>query len=246
MQEKIKNIIAPFLKQPVDSIHANTVIDRTAVASSILLHRMYANLEKEGIVVNDYWDIKSFGDLLQKVQVPNDEMNATTASVAVHVTLDNNFETPISVGIDIEAISLMPIVDDYRADVFYTTNFTDAEIAYSILQPNPLATFAGLFAAKEAIIKADNAYIKIPFNKIAIDHVASGKPVFNQFSISIAHTNEYATAVAIPANLLPSIYHTTPTLVKATTKNLSQTICIFLSIFSFILAVIALFIVYNK
>jgi phosphopantetheine--protein transferase-like protein len=246
MQEKIKNIIAPFLKQSVDNIHANIVIDRTAVASSILLHRMYANLAKEGIVVNDYWNIKTFGDLLQKVHVPNTEMNSTTATIAVNVTAGNNFETPISVGIDIEAIGLMPIAVDYRADVFYTANFTDAEIAYSILQPNPLATFAGLFAAKEAIVKADNAYLKIPFNKIAINHIASGKPVFNQFSISIAHANEYATAVAIPANLLPSIYHTTPTVVKATTKSLSQTICIFLSIFSFILALIALFIVYNK
>jgi phosphopantetheinyl transferase (holo-ACP synthase) len=91
----------------------------------------------------------------------------------------------------------MPSVNDFREDEFYVMNFTPAEISYAILQPDPLATFAGLFAAKEAIVKSDNTIKNKAFNSIFIDHLPSGKPIYPGFSISISHTPTLAMASAV-------------------------------------------------
>ena len=246
MEEQVKNIIAPLLKLDVNNIQASTVIDRSAVASSILLHRMYANLNKAGFVVHDYWNIKTYADLLQK-------LNGPTSDILAHMpTINNNFlpsnilANELSIGIDIEAINLMPVVVDYREDPFYVANFATTEIAYSILQPNTLATFAGLFAAKEAIVKADNNYLKIPFNQIVIDHLQSGKPVFNQFAISIAHANEYATAIAIPAYL---VQHSMPSPVAPSSSgknSITPFLALIISILALVAAIAAIYVVVIK
>lgn len=196
MEEKIKNIVSPYIKIPADQITAQTVIDRSAVASSIILHRMYAQLLNEGIVVNDYAVIKTFGQLAASLN--GKEVAVTFMEPAPTVSYSSTENTnEASIGIDVESTSSMPLVNDFREDAFYIMNFAPAEIAYCILQPNPYASFAGLFAAKEAIIKADNIYKNKPFSSIVIDHLPGGKPVYPGFQISIAHTNETAYAVAV-------------------------------------------------
>jgi phosphopantetheinyl transferase (holo-ACP synthase) len=91
----------------------------------------------------------------------------------------------------------MPPAADYREDAFYTMNFAPAEIAYCILQSNPVASFTGLFAAKEAIVKADNLFLNQAFHTIFIDHLPNGKPIHPNFSLSISHTAGFAVAVAV-------------------------------------------------
>ena len=66
MAENLKKLISGFIKIPADQIDSATPIDRTVVKNSILLHRMYARLKEENIIVNDYWEVKTFGDLLSK------------------------------------------------------------------------------------------------------------------------------------------------------------------------------------
>ncbi|HEV3326120.1 MAG TPA: hypothetical protein VG052_10965, partial [Puia sp.] len=66
MEEKIKGIVSVFIKLPAEQIGAGTPIDRSALQSSILLHRMYARLAEEGFRVENYANIKVFGDLLQQ------------------------------------------------------------------------------------------------------------------------------------------------------------------------------------
>jgi phosphopantetheine--protein transferase-like protein len=204
MQEKIKEILGVFLKIPKEQIVASTIIDRTAVSSSILLHRMYAKLASEGIEVRNYQEVKNFADLLERVAgnkdasgvtmvSPGSIINETAISVATGLQ-DNNK----GVGIDMELLSAMPATEDFREDSFYTMNFTGAEIAYCILQTNPYASFGGLFAAKEAIVKADNSYKNKAFNTIQIQHLPEGKPFHPAFNISISHTAEMAVALAIP------------------------------------------------
>ena len=53
MEEKIRKIISIYTKIPEDLIVAETIIDRTSVSSSILLHRMYGKLANEGFIVED-------------------------------------------------------------------------------------------------------------------------------------------------------------------------------------------------
>lgn len=201
MQEKIKEIIAVFLKVPADQVGGTTIIDRSAVSSSILLHRMYAKLAAEGIAVNNYQDIRTVNDLLQRV---NGAAKTTVAPVAEEAALPVIQSLPVvaaagsGVGVDIEAISAMPITGDFREDAFYTMYFSPAEIAWCILKPNPYASFAGLFAAKEAIVKADNNYKKTAFNHIIITHAEDGRPLHASFQLSISHTEGLAIAIAVP------------------------------------------------
>ncbi|MES2849352.1 MAG: 4'-phosphopantetheinyl transferase superfamily protein [Bacteroidota bacterium] len=199
MEEQIKNIVSKYIKIPAEQITAQTVIDRSAVASSIILHRMYAQLANEGVVINDYTLIKTFGQLTGNGK----ETTLTFTEPRVQTTTTENENAP-SVGIDTENISSMPVINDFRENAFYKMNFAPAEIAYCILQPNPYASFTGLFAAKEAIIKADNNYKNKPFHTIIIDHLPTGKPIHAGFQISISHTNDTAIAVAVKNISLPA------------------------------------------
>jgi phosphopantetheinyl transferase (holo-ACP synthase) len=91
----------------------------------------------------------------------------------------------------------MPEVPDFRSAEFYQQNFAAGEIAYCILQPDPYSSFTGLFAAKEAIVKADALFRGRPFHTLKIDHTPEGKPLFPGFGLSISHAGGLAVAVAI-------------------------------------------------
>ena len=246
MEDKIKNILSLYIKIPVNQINAATVIDRSAVAGSILLHRMYANLANEGILVKNYWDIKNYGTLLQRV---DDETQTDTSirhaasSVNNIIPLNPSSGSLANIGIDVEEISAMPQVNDFREDSFYKMNFTDPEISFCILQPRPLASFAGLFAAKEAIVKANNAYKGIPFNAIAIDHLPAGKPLHKEFELSISHTNEVVVAVAIQINInAPSL----TAIPHSSSSGKSNPVVYLLSLVLLFLIIIASLLIYHK
>jgi phosphopantetheine--protein transferase-like protein len=209
MEERIKNIISQYIKIPVESITAQTVIDRSAVASSIVVHRMYAQLANDGILVPDYTTIKTFGQLTAKVNGSKaiDKLTETVASI---IPASSEVTSESTIGVDMENVSAMPTVNDFREDAFYKMNFAPAEMAHCILQQNPYASFAGLFAAKEAIIKADNNLKSTPFSSLVIAHLPNGKPVYNGFQISISHTNDTAIAVAVKNSTVPSAVALTP------------------------------------
>jgi len=216
MEEKIKEIVATFIRVPADQIGPATPIDRRAVKSSIMLHRMYAKLAEAGLVVTDYTSMKIFGDLngraaaatapeINHVQeaapsptpaVPYAEAPAPTPAIPhAEPPAPANNES-LSMGIDIESVASLPQVTDFRRDEFYKQNFTPREMAWCILQAQPYESFAGLFAAKEALIKADNTLKDKPFNQIAIGRSPQGKPLYPGFTLSIAHSNGTAVAVA--------------------------------------------------
>lgn len=205
MEAQVKDIISLYIKIPADQINTNTIIDRTAVSSSIILHRMYVHLAKENFAVADYWDIKDFGSLQKRIdgQAGSTTIHAIANDELITVNSSAVEDNQPSIGIDIEQINNMPIVNDYRDDEFYSMNFTPAEIAYCILQSNPAASFAGLFAAKEAIVKANKLFLNKPFNSIYIDHLPNGKPIHPLFKLSISHSNDVAIAVAVALPGIP-------------------------------------------
>jgi phosphopantetheine--protein transferase-like protein len=200
MEDKIKGLIATYLRVPAEQISYSTIVDRTAVSSSIALHRMYAKLAEEGFTVPDYWNIKTFSSLIERI---NGNGHTNTATEFQQVQANNivlsaqEYAQGPAIGIDIEDVNAMPKTNDFREDEFYKMNFSQAEIAYCILQPAPYASFAGLFATKEAIVKAINTYRNKPFNTININHDDQGKPLFPGFSISLSHTDNMAVAVAV-------------------------------------------------
>jgi phosphopantetheine--protein transferase-like protein len=216
MEEKIREIVSGFIKVPAAQIAESTPIDRTVLKSSILLHRMYARLGEEGVVVNDYAGIKVFGDLISK---QGGTISLTTAPV-----YPQSGESPgaSGVGIDIEEVAALPRVADLRKESFYTQNFTPAEIAYCILQADPYSSLTGLFAAKEAIVKADGQYRNRPFNTMEIGHSAEGRPEFPGIGLSISHAGGMAVAVAVRggASANAQLAHSAPP--KAETKPASM------------------------
>lgn len=201
MEDKIKEIVSAFTKIPVGDIGPSTPVDRQAVKSSILLHRMYGRLAEEGLVVEDYLAIKTFSDLLgyRGHKAVNGNGVGAVEQVAAEGVMAAAGGSPGNIGIDIEEVASLPRTHDYRKDAFYTMNFSPSEIAYCVLQPDPYASFAGLFSAKEAIVKADGRLRSRSFNSIGISHGPEGAPFYPGFNLSISHAGGVAVAVAIPA-----------------------------------------------
>ena len=192
MDNEVKNILAQFLKVESAQITSNSIIDKTTVGGSIMVHRLYASLADKGFTIKDYLPIKTVGQLLDRLGGnTNNPLNETTA---IDKGISSNRP---SIGIDIESINNLPQAVDFRNDAFYTNNFSAYEISYCLLKENPRASFAGLFAAKEAISKIDDMIGKQPFNQIEISHTSEGKPSHGAFEISISHASDYAIGVAV-------------------------------------------------
>lgn len=206
--EKIKQIVSGFIKVPPEQIGPGTPINRSAVRSSILLHRMYARLADEGIQIADYNNINVFGDLFSSPSAGNGHpMPGPFSSDPGGGPATSSWSSPIGspatvfgspgIGIDIEDIASLPKTTDFRKDEFYKMNFSPEEIAYCILRQDPYASFTGLFAAKEAIVKAGGQPDGRPFDTIRITHSAEGKPLHPGYAISISHSAGIAVAVAV-------------------------------------------------
>jgi fatty acid synthase subunit beta len=134
-------------------------------------------------------------------------------------------QTERGIGVDVEDVatfaSHVAQSDASGPTSFIQRNFTDAEIEYCMNAANPSASFAGRWAAKEAIIKAisssapDTAPMwkgpSAPLKDIEIIASTSGAPVVNltgevkaiadvlgasSFTISISHTATVAIAQA--------------------------------------------------
>ena len=193
--QQAKIIIAHFIKKGVDEINNTTVMDYTVVSSSLMLHRMYAALADKGYVVNDPTSIINYGDFLRSVQsFDNIDQKHIGEQITTRSVIEN--ENALIVGIDMENVSLFEEVDDYTTNQFYKDNFSSEEIQYCIGKASPVQSFAGLFSIKEAIVKADNSFKKIKFNKIKITHTTNNRPLFGDFSLSISHSKKYVIAIA--------------------------------------------------
>ncbi|TMW63553.1 hypothetical protein Poli38472_002494 [Pythium oligandrum] len=126
----------------------------------------------------------------------------------------------IGIGVDVEPI--MTFENLHGREDFIRRNFTDQEMAYCYSAPHPASSFAGRWAAKEAVIKAISSSAPneanmwkgagAPLREIEIFITASGAPsvllsghplqVFNRvglasLSVSISHSGDYAVAQAV-------------------------------------------------
>ncbi len=98
------------------------------------------------------------------------------------------------IGTDIIRISR--IEKSLEKESFKLSVFTDNEIFYS----KKAETFAGIFAAKEAYLKAKGTGINQRLNSIEINHDEKGKPYISgveHADVSISHDGDYAIASVI-------------------------------------------------
>ncbi|OWZ23331.1 Holo-acyl-carrier-protein, partial [Phytophthora megakarya] len=126
----------------------------------------------------------------------------------------------MGMGVDVEPVATFENLNG-RED-FIRRNFTDQEMAYCYSAPHPAASFAGRWAAKEAVIKAISSSSPTepnlwkgagaPLREIEIFMTASGAPsvllsgyplqVFNRLglsklSVSISHSGDFAVSQAV-------------------------------------------------
>lgn len=114
--------------------------------------------------------------------------------------------------IGVDTVSVERIEKAIKREAFKTKTFTAGEIAYCDGKPNPAQSYAGIFCAKEAAVKA----AKCGFTRgvkpidIEISHDASGAPelafhgnaanVFARYKnadVSISHDGGFAVAAVL-------------------------------------------------
>ena len=116
----------------------------------------------------------------------------------------------ISVGNDIEEVSRFKRLLEIKPQLLQKI-FSQYEWEYSSSK-NQAQTLAGIWCAKEAVVKALFRYEILDIRNVLIKHHHSGAPYvdnienFNlfknfEFSISISHTKNYASAVCIVQKL---------------------------------------------
>jgi len=173
----------------------------TIILSSTQRARMVAWLNEQGVAA-DFNRFKS--NLIRVAGILTAEVSEPEAETAAAVPLPVAAPAAggaafLGLGIDIQACASMPEATDFRADKFYAANFASRELAHCIQQGDPLDSFAGLWAAKEAIVKAGagargkNGTLA----EIEIVHEPSGAPTYPGCLLSISHDHGVAVAVCI-------------------------------------------------
>jgi holo-[acyl-carrier protein] synthase len=121
------------------------------------------------------------------------------------IDLNDSTLRGLKVGIDVievERFRNKPLNNENAS--FYHSIFTESELSYCMKYSDPYPHFAGIFAAKESVLKCLIRPIKMI--EIEISHNRHGKPRIaartkkiksTQARISITHTRSIAIAVAI-------------------------------------------------
>lgn len=203
--DPLREIVALYLDISPDEIHESTQIGSRGIPKSIRRHRMYAKIISEGYEIAQPSRIETFGDLLSDLQGELIAVDSETEIVDegavtsgdVRSASHKRGELQYSVGIDVEEIGNLPDATEYLNHLFYTENFSYSEISFALATSDPKRRLAGLFSLKEAICKADNRFIHIPFKDLEISHSEAGAPTYEGFSLSNSYTELFAIGIAI-------------------------------------------------
>lgn len=185
MQNKIKDIYNKLSGGKIVS-NDNYIISSSHF-NSISKDRFISELNKLGIK----WDGNDiiFSDLTISNSITNNSNNLNINEKSIITDLSS-----CQVGVDIQEITELPDTNDFWEDDFYKSKFTSSEIAYCVTRNNPKQSFSGLYSCKEALIKSNNNLI---WENINISHDENGKPIFESYNISIAHSGQYSIAIAL-------------------------------------------------
>jgi holo-[acyl-carrier protein] synthase len=229
-EETLREIVSTLGKVDRAQLTAETRLTG-ALASSFGRARLDANVRSRlGVNNPGIYSVATFGELCAVLGVKSPAKgtgaNGTGPAAAVP-TAPSPAPAPalstevfrtgssIGIGVDVESVSAMPDVADYREDDFYKTIFTSREIAYALLQNSPRASFAAMWCAKEAVHKIDASLARMDWQRLEVIHDANGKPGITvdgrrmDGALSLSHTDEIAFAAFVvaprPAPAAPAI-----------------------------------------
>ena len=107
------------------------------------------------------------------------------------------------IGIDIESISRFKNLF-VKKNKLLQKMFNPSEWNYALTKANPPQTLTGIWCAKEAVVKAVYPLEQIFIKDITINYKTSGQTFatitnldIKSIHISISHSRDYATAVAL-------------------------------------------------
>ena len=112
------------------------------------------------------------------------------------------------IGLDIESSDNLPAAGDPWSEPFYVENFTSAEIAWCLCQPDHKLAFCGLWCAKEAAIKCDQGFAGLRRSEIEIVRDEANRPKLQStrtpdparascYALSISYSGRMAVAVCL-------------------------------------------------
>jgi holo-[acyl-carrier protein] synthase len=216
MPETLQDIIATLLGMDSADVHSDLAFAGTRLQSSLTRTRLYTAVEQQlGVACPEAYTARTYGELHAAIY-------STTPAIAVPQIPTvppapeqyNEATLSIACGIDIEMVENLPVVADYWSDAFYSATFTPEEIAYCLLQDQPLAHFAARWCVKEALQKCDPAYLQTDLRTLEVRLQASGAPYLCAvtaghstplpFAVSLAHTAQAAVAVVVRVPPTPS------------------------------------------
>jgi len=210
--DTLQDVVAALLGTEPAAVRPDLAFAGTRLQGSLARARLYATIERQlGVACPAAFTARTYGELHAAIYGPSPASPGAPAPASPPVLaqhVENNRATPgIACGIDIEMVASLPVVADYWSDAFYCATFTPAEIAYCLLQDQPLTHFAARWCAKEALKKCDATYLQADLRTLEVALSASGAPylcvVTNghrtplPFAVSLSHTPQMAVAVVV-------------------------------------------------
>jgi phosphopantetheine--protein transferase-like protein len=198
--QPLQDYLSRLSGRPVafDEVVSLTSAQQAAVRSWLRNNREFGALAR----VKSRMSVKM---LVEAEEPASDEATSVSTGTAASTPPIERGVAVAGVGLDIEYASTLPEAEDYRTHPFYVENFSTSEIVHCIDRDNPRLSFAGLWAAKEAIAKAQGIDVRTgSLSRIEIRHDVSGRPTSALGSLSICHAGEIAMAMCLASSAFSS------------------------------------------
>lgn len=140
--------------------------------------------------------------------------------------IERDIET-CAVGTDIQFVPQLFSDDlmDIKSNPEMSGIFSLNEMAFAETREEPILTLAGIFCAKEALIKAGyHGEGSNDLRKLEISHDRNGKPNFHGYSVSISHSKDYAVATAVRLQASKSNRPSPPPISNDTVSSAEQAV----------------------
>lgn len=126
-----------------------------------------------------------------------EEVNENDTPQSITETISND-KSQQSLGIDIQSTQAFSCLQSDKREFLRSYGcFSDTEISYCMSKLDWQETAAGIFALKEAVVKAERGTMNM--SDVTVNH-SQGVPTVNNYTCSISHDNGFAIAVAFKNN----------------------------------------------
>jgi phosphopantetheinyl transferase (holo-ACP synthase) len=203
-EDQLREMMAKTLMTPPDGVNAGTSL--AILDNSLGEAKLRLGLKRLGLKLSPGVRPASFGDLCELLSGKEPQPIRPAPQNGLP-SVPNSALDGLSVGLDVQEVSSLPLVTDYWEDAFYLATFAKPEIAYAVMKPEPRIHFAGFWCAKEALRKCDASFGGVEPVATVVAHEAGGRPflVWNgptgeirlRHALSISHSGAIAMAIVV-------------------------------------------------